>query len=415
MWTLPRKSTAARHCAAALLVSLLGACKESPTEAAPAHPDRALFADAASTAWRYADRQYHPATGLINSVDDYSYATMWDVASGLAALYCANQLGLLGNAEYDARMRRALLTLRTMPLFEGATFNKNYSTPNAGLAGVTDRDTTGAANGYGWSATDMGRLLVWLRIIAVNQPRYAAEVQRIVKRTDFARLVEGGYLWGAERKPGGELQRYPEGRLGYEQYAAYGFALWGHRAEKALRLGENTFPVTVLGVPLVADRRGDDYLTSEPFILAGLELGWEPEMRDLAERVLRVQEERHRRTGQVTMVSEDHVPVAPYYFYYYAINHHGRQFTVGSPDAPGPLDDPRWVSAKAAYAWHALLPGSYTRRAVDAVAPARHPERGWSSGVYEETGLPTGSENVNTAAVILEAALFSRTGRPLLR
>ncbi len=350
----------------------------------------------------------------MNSVIGYPYATIWDIGSGLAALYSANQLGLLPDAEYDARMRRALLTLQTARLFEGAAFNKNYATRSGAFAGENDRDTTGAATGTGWSATDLGRLLVWLRVIAANQPRYAADAQRIVNRLDWARLVEDGYLWGAERGPDGKVRRHPEGRLGYEQYAAQGFALWGNRAERALRLAENTFPVTVLDVPLVADRRGHDYLTSEPFILAGLEMGWSPEMRDLAVRVLRVQEERHRRTGQVTMVSEDAVPVAPYYFYYYAINHHGRQFTIGAQNAPGPLEEPRWVSAKAAFAWHALLPGSYTRLAVDSVGAARHPERGWSSGVYEQTGRPTGSENVNTAAVILEAALFAKTGRPLL-
>ena len=39
---------------------------------------------------------------------------------------------------------------------------------------------------------------------------------------------------------------------------------------------------------------------------------------------------------------------------------------------------------------------------------------GWGSGVYEGTGEPTGGHNLNTAAVILEAALYSATGRPLV-
>ena len=251
MWILPRKSAAAGLCAAALFVALSSACGDSPAEAPAPHADRALFLDAARTAWGYADRQYHPETGLINSVAGYPYATVWDIGSGLAALYSANQLGLLPDAAYDARMRRALRTLGTARLFEGTAFNKNYATRSGAFAGVNDRDTAGAAQGYGWSATDLGRLLVWLKVIAVNQPRYAADVQRVVDRLDFAKLVEDGYLWGAERGPAGEVRRHPEGRLGYEQYAAQGFALWGHRAEKALRLGENTFPVTVLDVPLV--------------------------------------------------------------------------------------------------------------------------------------------------------------------
>lgn len=413
-----------RRAAVALLLALAAACSEAtlgplapelppPGRVAP-HPDQALFLDAARTAWTYADRQYQPATGLVNSVDGYTYATAWDIASGLAALYCADRLGLLPDAEYDARIRHALQTLQTVRFFDGIAPNKNYSTRTGAIAGRDDRDTRATERGYGWSATDLGRLLVWLKVIAVNQPRYAADVQRVVDRIDFSQVVADGYLWGAVLDPAGQVQRYPEGRVGYEQYAAYGFAVWGRRAESALRLGENTFPVTVLDVPLVADRRGGDYLTSEPFVLAGLELGWNAEMEDLSRRVLRVQEERYRRTGQVTMVSEDHIPRPPYYFYYYAINHHGHQFTIGVQDSDTVLDDPRWISAKAAFAWHALLPDDYTRRAVDAVAGARDPAKGWDSGVFEATGGPTGSANVNTAAVILEAALFSRTGRPLV-
>lgn len=387
---------------------------EPDPRATYAHPDRALFQAAARTAWHYADTQYQPATGLINSVHGYGYATVWDIASGLSAMYCANRLGLLPDAEYDARMSRALNTLETMPLFGGAVFSKNYRTPTAAIAGRDDRDTSSSERGTGWSATDVGRLLIWLRIIAQHQPRYAAGIDRIVARLDLDQVVEDGYLWGTDVDEAGNVRRYPEGRLGYEQYAAQGYALWGYPAPRALSLAENTFPIEVLGVPLLADRRGDEHLTSEPFILAGLEFGWNEEMRSLSERVLKVQRERFKRTGKMTMVSEDAVPVAPWYFYYYSINHHGRQFVVNVQGSEVDLNEPRWISAKAAYAWHALLPDGYTRRAVNAVGRARHAERGWSSGVYEGRRRSTGAENVNTAAVILQAALYSRTGRPLI-
>jgi hypothetical protein len=38
---------------------------------------------------------------------------------------------------------------------------------------------------------------------------------------------------------------------------------------------------------------------------------------------------------------------------------------------------------------------------------------GWASGVYERGGS-TNVPNINTAAVVLEAALYERLGRPLL-
>jgi hypothetical protein len=399
------------------LLALAAACSESgPPPLAPepeptgAH-DQALLREAASAAWAYVEREYQPTTGLINSVAEYPYATVWDIASGLAALHSAHRLELLPPAEYDHRMARALRTLQTLRLFDGTAFHKNYSTRSGAAMDLAGRETE---RGVGWSALDIGRLLVWLRIIATDQPQHAAAAQRVVERVDFAGILRDGYLWGAHLEPDGELRRYVEGRIGYEQYAAAGFALWGYRADQALRLHQNSLPIEVLGVPLVADRRGHDHLTSEPFILAGLEMGWDPEMRELAGRVLQVQQERHRRSRQVTVVSEDHVPVAPYYFYYYDINYHGSQFAVRAQSTEQVLDEPRWISAKAAYAWYALLPGEYTRLAVASVAAARHPVRGWSSGVYEGKGGSTGSENINTAAVILQSVLYTRQGRPLL-
>jgi hypothetical protein len=387
-----------------------------PPPPATAPPEDApVFMEAARAAWTYVDRQYQPATGLVNSIAGYPYSTIWDVASGIGATYSARELGLLGDAEYDRRMRRVLQTLQTMRLYEGVAFNKNYSTRTGRPAGRDDRDRAATENGYGWSATDMGRLLIWLRIIADHDPRYAPAADSIVKRLDFSRMVGDGYLWGEDISPRGRKRRYPEGMIPYEQYAAAGFALWGHRAERALSLTENAAPVEVLGVPLVIDRRGHGRLTSEPLVLMGLELGWDPQMRRLSAAALAVQEARWKETGQVTVVSEDAIPRPPYWFYYYTIHSHGRPFNIDAQGRQTGLNGPRWVSAKAAYAWHALLPDDYTRRTLATVAPARSDARGWGSGVYERTGRPTGAENINTAAVILQAALFhARGGRPLI-
>ncbi|MBV9110664.1 MAG: DUF3131 domain-containing protein, partial [Gemmatimonadetes bacterium] len=65
--------------------------------------DRDVFMNAARTAWTYVDAQYNAQTGLVNSVSNYRYATVWDIGSGVLALYSANQLGLLPDADYDTR------------------------------------------------------------------------------------------------------------------------------------------------------------------------------------------------------------------------------------------------------------------------------------------------------------------------
>jgi hypothetical protein len=372
--------------------------------------DRRLFDDAARSAWAYVTRHYVASTGLVDATSGYQYTTVWDIASGMAALYAGHALGLLNDREYDGRMRRVLATLRTMGVVDNAAFNKVYSTRTASMVGRNQEPTP---RGYGWSTTDLGRLLVWLKIIATNEPQYAEDVAAIVKRLDFTRLVADGYMWGQDFDASWKPHRYQEGQIGYEQYAASGFAAWGANVDRALRLHENGLPITMMGRTLFADARGRDRLTSDPIVLLGLELGWDPLMERLARDLLGVQAARYRRTGLVTMVGEDSIGIPPDFFFYYNVYTHRRAFGVDVQRRGAYVDQPRWISAKAAVAWHALLPGPYTRLAMHSVARART-ATGWDSGVFEGTDTSTGAQNINTAAVILTAALYERRGHAIM-
>lgn len=390
-----------------------------PEVAGPAEPDfrmpeeDSIFEAAAELAWSYVEAQYQPRTGLVNSVISYPYATIWDIGSTLAAYYSANRLGLMSDDLYAERMTQALSTLQRLPLFAGGAFNKNYQIARGVPAGRSDREF---AEGYGWSATDVGRLLIWLRIIATADPEFAPAAAAVVERLELGRLVKEGYIWGEDLDRAGRRRAYPEGRIGYEQYAAAGFALWEAFADRALSLRENTAEIEVLGVPILVDTRDQGaHLTSEPFLLMGMEVGWwSPHWRELAENLLAAQQARFERTGQITIVSEDAVPVAPYYFYYYTVHGQGEDFAVVTLTSPGPLAGPRWISTKGAFAWYAIRPGPYTWQALQAVQPAADPGAGWASGIFEQSGRPTGGQNINTAAVILEAALYQQLREPLL-
>lgn len=375
------------------------------------HPEEAaLLRMAAERAWAYVDAGYEPRTGLIRTVPEYPVATVWDMGSSVAALMAGHELGFLGREQFEERLGRLLATLHRLELFDGAAFNKTYSTTSGRMLG---RDDAPSARGYGWSAIDLGRLLIWLRIVAEREPRFAAEARAIVERLDVGRIVRDGLLWGEDLDSRGRPRTYPEGTLGYEQYAARGFALWGYPAERALSVTANAQPVEMGGETLLVDRRRRDCLTSEPFVLTGLELGWSPGMRLLAQSVLRVQAARHRETGQVTIASEDASLVPPHHFYYFCIRADGEAFQVYAAGHARTPDGPRIVSAKATWAWYALLPGEYTALALGHVADA------WSdpaliAGVEERTGRPVGPPNINTAAVLLEAAAYVARGRPLL-
>jgi hypothetical protein len=374
--------------------------------------ERQLFLNAARIAWAFADRNYQPATGLSRAHDTYQYVTLWDIASGLAATHSAHELGFISDAVYSQRIQRTLSTLASADLFENVAFNRSYDSKTGKMI---DRKQRISSRGYGWSVTDIGRLLIWLKILAVTQPQFATQATNIVNRLDMSRLIRDGYLRSEDLSPTtGALHPFQEGRIGYEQYTAAGLALWGHRAENALDARLNAVPASVLGVSIVADRRGDERITSEPYIMMGMETGWfSPELRQQAWRVLAAQEARYKTTGILTMVSEDALPDPPYYFYYYDVYRQGRPFVV---DGPGGVyvDSPRWISSKAAFGWHALLPSPYTLALVQAVEGAGIPGRGWGAGVYEGSLRPTGDASLNTAALILEAAVYNLRGRPFL-
>jgi hypothetical protein len=380
---------------------------------ASAADQKTVMRKSARAAWSFVSRSMSSA-GFAPATDAYDYTTVWDMASTLASIYSARELGFVTPAQYKRSIDRALATLEKMPLYDNGGFNKLYDSRNGAMV---DRKTVRSGTGFGWSVLDHGRMLVWLRLVGDSDPAFAARAQAIVARLDMKRLVRDGYLRGEDLDPDdGKVREYQEGRIGYEQYAAEGFALWGVRAPLALDFAANGKPVTVNGQTLLADTRGSDLLTSEPFVMMGLELGWPgAHWKPLSLALLAAQEERFKQTGIVTMVSEDAVPDPPAYFYYYLAYRDGESFVVRAPGSAANPSFPRWVSAKAAFGYHALAPSSYTWRAVQTVQWGSTPERGWTAGVYEGTHNSTKAFNLNTAALVLESAAYIQRGCPFVQ
>jgi hypothetical protein len=60
------------------------------------------------------------------------------------------------------------------------------------------------------------------------------------------------------------------------------------------------------------------------------------------------------------------------------------------------------------------MPDDYTRQVLDTVRSKAKVAGVWGSGVFD-SGRPTATPNINTAAVVLEAALYRRRGTPLVQ
>jgi hypothetical protein len=369
--------------------------------------DDKLYRDMARHSWAYLNKHYQPSTGYVNATPDWYNTTLWDLGGQLLAFHAAKELGLIDANDYVARTKKTLATLEAAQLFDGVAYNRIYSTRDGSM---------NQQSGAGWSATDLGRFLLALKIIAQREPQFAEQAERIVRRNDFSQIVKGGYLHGRVPAPGGKRSDFQEGRIGYEQYVAAGFSQWGADVRNALNIAVNAKPVTVMGVPLLGDKRSFDRLLSEPFILYGIELGLTGQLQSVAANVLRAQEARFKSTGQITIVSEDAMPVKPHYFYYYCVYCNGKPFVIGLSSPKQTLDGPRWVSTKGAFGWHALMPNDYTAKAIEHVQPALDPTQGWATGVFEKTRESTKTWDVNTAVVLMEIAYYQLRGRrPLIQ
>ncbi|MEM6797518.1 MAG: DUF3131 domain-containing protein, partial [Acidobacteriota bacterium] len=110
----------------------------------------------ARIAWRYFENNHNPQTGLVNMMDRYGVTNMWCLGDSIAALVAAEQLGLIDKRQFDARMSGLLDFLNRMGLFAGRLPNRLYDTANGAMIGHDNQPAE-----IGWSAVEIGRLLVW--------------------------------------------------------------------------------------------------------------------------------------------------------------------------------------------------------------------------------------------------------------
>lgn len=397
-----------RRLAAALAILPLAAVAAERLDAALEDRD---LADA-RIAWRYFERNMHPETGLVSSVDGYPSTTAWDIGSSIIAALAANELDLLADEDLDARLQPLLRSLASLPLFDGELPNKAY---DAATGRMTDYANRAAPRGIGFSAIDIARLVSGLTLAGELHPAYRERIARVLARWKTCRLVRQGEPWGVHRDASGALRHVQEGRLGYEQYAAKALAILGLDVARARSYEPFLAERTMLGVPVpydVRDRRrygALDAVVTEPWALDGLEFGLGDGGAPLARRIFEVQKRRWEQTGIVTALSEDHVDRPPW-FVYDAILADGVPWRTVTPEGNA-VDGLHGLSTKAAFALAALYPSDpYATTLRTAVADAYDPERGWFAGIYERGG-PNRSVSANTNAVILESILYSRRGK----
>jgi hypothetical protein len=379
-------------------------------------PSRLTQADqiVAQTAWKYFERNWNSRTGLVNSGDNYPWTTWWDQGSALLGIHAARQLGLLSKDVFEQRMQTLLNTLEKLPLPETGLPNKAYSTNTAEMRQLNNQpDPKGIS---GWSALDMARFLLGLHTMRSHYPEYSDRINRIVSRWQLSKLVKDGWLNGGITGTNGKILEVQEGRLGYEQYAAHSLKLWNIQATNAL-FNPPIKKVQVDGITLQVDQRNlknsqaTNYLTNDPYLLWGLELGWTDDVKPQVQNLLKLQLQRFQRTGIITVVNEDSLDRPPY-FLYYSVYSNGQPWQVVNSRGK-PYPQLRFVSTKAAFSWLALMPNEpYPQKLRNFVQNLFKQSHGFFSGRYENSQLGVNTSiDVNTNAIILESLLYQATGR----
>ena len=382
---------------------------------------------AAKVAWHYFEKFTQPDTGLANAVGKYPSTTMWDTASYIAAMVTAYELCLIEKPEFDRRFGLLLRTLRGLNLFRGELPNKVYNTKTGEKV-----DYANKPGEIGFSALDIGRLMVWLRIVKNRYGYHGNAIDAVLLRWDFSHVIDAdGLLVGAAiDKETKETIYAQEGRLGYEEYAAKGYALWGFNPVLAHR-AEPFLTAQIYGVAVPYDGRdprvfhSQNYVVTESYMQDGLELGFDLPQDDsspdwlcsdgwraeFADRIYMVQEGRWRRTGTLTARSEHNVKGAPY-FTYDSIFSDGYPWNTVTPRGDY-VPEHAAVATKAAMGLWALWDTEYTDVLFEAVIDLYDPETGIYEGLYEGGQGPIEVFTANNNGIFLTTLLFKVQG-PIL-
>ena len=366
----------------------------------------------ARTAWRYFELNYQAETGLVNSADKYPSTTLWDLGSYMMGLLSAHDLGVIDDRIFGTRMRALLASLETLALVDGILPNKAYHTQTLGMVDYNNKELVG---GLGWSALDVARIGVPFTITTWRHPELTPLVRRVIAAWKLPEAVHGGDLQGGERLPDGRLRRHQEGRFGYEEYAARSLFLLGLDTTRAARYDLDVAVATVSGQKIAYDARlprdhegTHNAVLSEPYVLQGLEMGFDRETLPLARAVFLAQEARFRETGILTAVSEDNLDRAPYFAYVSVLNDL-KPWAAFTPDGKD-ANAFRTLSLKAALGWAVLFDGEYAQRLRAVIREGFDPERGFWSGRYEASGEWNKSITANTNGIVLEALAYQVKG-----
>jgi hypothetical protein len=377
----------------------------------------------AKIAWKYFQNNTEAGNAVAGGLEKQPLASAWNIGDYLAALNAARELGIIKEAEFTDRAVRVIQFLNSMELFDRRLPNLYYNVQSGAMSNAAN-----LPGQVGWSAQDLGRLLIWLRITSQALPSLSEYIDKAVLRWNYCDILDGNGTLYAGRLNAGKTDIVQEGRLGYEEYAALGFQAWGFDTRQASRL-EPFAKAHIEGVEVLYDSRDPRDSRQDkvfapvvtlPHALMGIEFNWEAitshSKRDtdrplarLAQAVYDAQEARYRRQHILTARTDHPLGRAPNFVYdtIFLAGYPWNTVTVNGTFAPHEA----LVSTRAAFGMWALWKTDYINTLMSSTRMLNDPARGWFEGRFEKTGGPERTISSTTNAMVLEALLYVKTGK----
>ncbi|MEZ9593530.1 DUF3131 domain-containing protein [Shewanella sp. 10N.261.52.F9] len=356
---------------------------------------------------RYFDKNWNETTGLIDSVQGYSHATMWDVASGIAGLLALEALEMSSQQSTHFRLEKMLNTLIKLPLYKNILPNRQYNTRTALPSG---RMSQTSSNGNGWSALDLGRLYIWLEILKRHKPYLIEKINQVQNKWQLERATKQGNLYGTKLTAQREYFRQ-EGRLGYLQYAATGYRLAGLNVDTAFECYKLE-SIDLEGISLLIDQGNLPFFTLDPYVLYAIELGYQDSCWNQLQQLYKLHKQHAATNNRLVAFAEDSLSKSPWFLYnniifqgspWQSVSHSGK-----------PINDKQTFSNKAAFAMSVLFDEPYSQQLADLVISnsARHTVI--PTGLYAN-GKTNTAYNINTNSLILVSLWYkSRNKQSIL-
>ncbi|WP_426347681.1 DUF3131 domain-containing protein [Cronobacter universalis] len=366
--------------------------------------DEAIWA---RVAWQYFVNNTRP-DGLVNAQDGAPWFSLWSTGSYLLAAVSAYRLDVITRDEFDERVTQALFALGELPLTPNGLPAAYYRADNQDILGKPESSAVGA-----------GRLLMALQVLLWHYPQHAPAVNALLARWDLDAL----FVQAKNTSAALAVRHWviptdePRDSFGYRTYASHTLRLINTTAGLAVTQppeGQSMIDIDGIMVPdegLRTPWGKQPSLVSLPWLLTGLELGFDAQSGEVAWRIMQIQQRRHSLRVRKPPISTDYAEQAPDYAAAIPERQPQREPGETAYDKTAP-ERTAITSTRSAFAWYALFRNGWSEALRKQVQPLLVPGKGWQRGL----NLNNSVNNVidaDTNAVVLESLAYIAGGQLL--